>query len=104
MWTPRCGQVASGDARGVVGIPEEDEELMEWEEDDEQEEDEEHEAAGADEDMEATMEARRRVEEIFERQVMLADAGEAARQVAAGVCVRVVLPVSLFGRADVELT
>ena len=43
-------------------------------------------------------ELRRRVEEIFEREVVLRDAAEAARQVAAGACVRVVLPPDLFSR------
>jgi hypothetical protein len=87
--------IASGAALPADGIPEEEGELMEWEEGEEGEEEEE--CGGCEADEEEDAEARRRVQELFERQVLLEDATEAARQVAAGVCVRVALPATLFG-------
>ena len=90
---------------------------MPWESDDGDsgdgaQHDDAEQVVAADEDEPATIddaELRRRVEEEFERLVVLRDADEAGRQIAAGVCVRVTLPANLFaprfapGRVDTSV-
>lgn len=85
--------LAAGSERPRDGILEE-EQLMEW---DEVEEEEDEEIGDSEEVPAEDAEAKRRVEEVFEARVVLRDVAEAERQLAAGVCVRVVLPPTLFG-------